>query len=232
MNATIIADSQANPQETRRAQQKITLEPGTSAPVSTRFPNVDLTQGAWRVRFIAEASGMRTVAEQNIAIRPWMGAGPFPKDFDKSFPPEQKIDPSATYRVLGSEQPKGWKPIPNEPSGLVNLAAHFKPKNNVSAYAAIVVHSPDDRQALLTAGSDDGIKIWINGKQVVSHDIARGASPGDERSNVDLRAGDNQILIRITQGDGGWGFYCDLLGLDGQSMYDLKWKPIKESKVR
>lgn len=224
---TITAVRQGSGEDVRRAVEKVTLDPAGQQQVMPTLAGVDLTQGTWQITYAAETGGMVVAAEQTLSVRPWMGVGPFPRDFDKAFGPEEKLDPAGTYTVMGSAQPQGWKSIPNEPTGLINLGHHFQPNTNVSAYAAIVVHSPEDRQALLSAGSDDGVKIWINGELVVSHDISRGAKPGDERKNVNLRSGRNDVLIRITQGGGPWGFYFDLLDLAGEPMRDLEWKPIK-----
>lgn len=224
---TIVAQPLRSDGAAHQAQERVSLEASGNLTVPITLPGINLAQGAWRISYMAQAANMTVSAEQILSIRPWMGAGPFAKDFDQSFGPEEKVDPAATYPVMGTDQPKGWKPIPNEASGLVNLARHFKPNSNVSAYAAITVRSPEARQAIVSAGSDDGLKVWINGQRVISHDIARGAVPGDDRANVNLRAGDNLVLVRVTQGGGGWGFYLDLLGLDGLPIQDLQWKAIE-----
>ncbi|MCY2995595.1 MAG: hypothetical protein NTY19_48255 [Planctomycetota bacterium] len=87
--------------------------------------------------------------------------------------------------------------------------------------------APDARRVLVSAGSDDGIKIWVNGDLKVSHDLTRGAAPGQEEQPVDLRAGWNEILLKITQGEGGWGFYFDLLTPDRKPMPDLVYSPMR-----
>lgn len=221
---TITAEQAGNQKE---AVQTATIEPAGETQIDLTLPDVDLTQGTWQVNYTARAGGMVVAAAQRLNIRPWMGVGPFPQAFNESFGPEEGIDPTATYAVQGTEEPQGWKLIPNEPSGLINLHRHFKPNSKVSAYAAIIVHSPEDRQALMTAGSDDGVKIWINGTQILARDVGRGAKPDDERANVNLKAGDNEVLIRVTQGGGQWGFYFDLVNLVGEPMHDLEWKSIK-----
>jgi hypothetical protein len=42
---------------------------------------------------------------------------------------------------------------------------------------------------------------------------------------VELRAGWNEVLLKITQDHSGWGFYLDLLGPDGPPMPELLYAP-------
>jgi hypothetical protein len=55
------------------------------------------------------------------------------------------------------------------------------------------------------------------------------SSAGQEEQPVELRAGGNEVLLKITQGDGGWGFYFDLLTPDGQPMPDLVYARQRDS---
>ena len=70
------------------------------------------------------------------------------------------------------------------------------------AYATVYVKSPDARKALVSAGSDDGLKAWVNGKQVIANNANRPATPDSDEAPVDLKAGWNQVLLKITQGSG------------------------------
>ena len=91
-----------------------------------------------------------------------------------------------------------------------------------STRAELLLLSPSFLVPCLT---HDGIKIWVNGDLKVSHDLTRGAAPGQEEQPVDLRAGWNEILLKITQGEGGWGFYFDLLTPDRKPLPDLMYSP-------
>ena len=77
------------------------------------------------------------------------------------------------------------------------------------------------RKALLSAGSDDSIKPGLNGALYINPDIQRGAAPGQEKILVELRTGWNRVLLKITQGHGGWGFYFDMLTPDGKPIPGL-----------
>ena len=46
-------------------------------------------------------------------------------------------------------------------------------------------------------GSDDGIKVWLNGELLLSHIINRGLNPSDEHIALPLISGENQLAIGI-----------------------------------
>jgi hypothetical protein len=161
------------------------------------------------------------------ASRAWQIIGPFPNPdgagFDKDFGLERTVDLNKAYTTEGKNTVRFRPVVPDANTGYVNLLEQFDQKENVAAYAVAYVKSPTARPARLTAGSDDGAKIWVNDRRVVSNNAARAANPTDEKVDVQLKEGWNQILFKVTQGSGDWGFFLDLLTPDGQPMTDLVW---------
>src|SRR5262249_34914773 len=64
-----------------------------------------------------------------------------------------------------------------------------------------------DRFVTLSVGSDDGVKVWLNGELVIAHDVPRSAAPDQDRAKVHLRAGDNTLLMKVVNLGGGSAFY-------------------------
>ena len=62
------------------------------------------------------------------------------------------------------------------------------------------------RDAELRCGSDDGIRIWLNGKLVHDHEVRRGFNPDSDKVPIHLKAGRNCILVKIDNYRAGWGF--------------------------
>ena len=84
------------------------------------------------------------------------------------------------------------------------------------------LHSPSARRAVLSFGWDDGLKLWLNRKLVHEHEsLSHGAKKGDVTKAVQLKKGFNEVLLKITQGHGGWGFYFDVLDPGGQALKDV-----------
>ena len=50
--------------------------------------------------------------------------------------------------------------------------------------------------ALLSIGSRDGVRVWLNGRLVLSRDASRSATPDEDRVPVELNAGENALLVK------------------------------------
>jgi len=216
----------------RLAQPCGPIQPKGSATVEFIAQGVKLVGATWRATYTVTAKRLLTTAHQELALRGWQVLGPFPNErgegFKRVYEPEHGVDLNKGYAAPGGQATLRWKPAMADASGFIDFTKLFDQKSNVCAYAYVCVRSPKARRALLSAGSDDSIKAWVNGKLVVSHDIQRGAAPGQEQVAVELKAGWNEVLLKITQGHGGWGFYFDLLTPDGKPMPDLVYAPRKD----
>lgn len=73
-------------------------------------------------------------------------------------------------------------------------------------YLYATVHSDVDKTVELTMGTDDGVRLWLNGELVHDNDAARGMNPFDDKLTLDLKAGVNHALFKITEAVGGWEF--------------------------
>ena len=87
-----------------------------------------------------------------------------------------------------------------------------RPHENTVAYAYTTVVREKVGAMRLAIGSDDGVMVWVNGGPVHRHVVGRGIVPDNDIIPVSLHAGTNSILIKIEQGQYGWGFCARLLG--------------------
>jgi CubicO group peptidase (beta-lactamase class C family) len=83
------------------------------------------------------------------------------------------------------------------------------------AYAFCYLQADTEQVATFLLGSDDGVKVWINGELVHENDIGRGINPGDDTFTAKLNVGPNRILVKVTQGVRGWGFVLEALNEEG-----------------
>ena len=85
--------------------------------------------------------------------------------------------------------------------------------NQYSAYALINVHSPHDQNnVLMGVGSDDSIKVWLNGSVVYINDTTRRTTGVQNRFHVNLNAGNNLLLVKVCNsgswfGNDDWGMF-------------------------
>lgn len=76
------------------------------------------------------------------------------------------------------------------------------------AYGSIALDSPREQETTMLVGSDDAVKVWLNGELVYSNPTDRGADDYQEQFPVVLKEGTNILLVAVYQGDGGWsGFF-------------------------
>ena len=145
-------------------------------------------------------------------ILAWMQAGPYTqtdKDgsalFDIAFPPEK------------SDAGIDWRPVLAPKSGTIDLLKTMSGGDRV-AYLRAVLTSETPQKARLELGSDDGVKVWLNGQVIHANNTVRPCSPGQDKVNVSLNQGENVLLLKITQGGGDWAAVARLVGPDGKPL--------------
>jgi HEAT repeat protein len=146
------------------------------------------------------------------SILSWMVSGPFKLEgktgkelFDLVFEPE-KAGSKADWRPVGQGTVNK--------AGLVDLNKIMAGDERV-AYLKTQITSERDQAAQLEIGSDDGVKVWLNGKVVDANNVIRPCTPGDDKVKVTLNRGVNWLLLKVTQGGGEWSACCRLRAPDG-----------------
>ena len=164
----------------------------------------------------------------------YMIIGPFDNSdiagFDAQYPPEQEIDFTKEYTGKGGKV-KWFKPEYNQIDGFVNLASLLSPSEWTVAYAATYVHSPDAREVQFRVGSDDDIKVWLNSKLVLSKGVGRFAAMDQDIVPVSLKSGRNEVLLKVCNRDGSWGFYMRITDVTGKPYDDLGFSS-RSSEIR
>ena len=129
--------------------------------------------------------------------------------YNTSFPFEKQIDLKAEYE--GKNKAKIRWQEKNFADGAVNdLLAHSPIKNWAGCllYREIVADEAIELDA--SFGSDDTIVARLNGERVVQDPSYRGCAPDQNMAKLKLKAGKNDLMIKIGQGDGDWAFCFNL----------------------
>ncbi len=184
--------------------------------LSTRAATPDITKvyakkGSWAETMLATRANVGTwLAEQErtlgeLEMGPWHKTSPLKcKSFKHVCAPELGIDLSA--------KGKGGKPLWTKRGNLRDGVVHrFKQKSNKAAtylYRTMTAPKPITLTAYL--GSDDGIAVWLNGKKVHVKDVPRGVAPDQDKVQLRLKAGQNELLLKIYNRTGDHGFYFNL----------------------
>lgn len=152
----------------------------------------------------------------------WLIAGPYVFEGKNS---------AALYEmVLVPEQPDAadieWKPIkPNnhENPWIFDLQKTLGGDSRC-VFARTQVWSETEQPARLEIGSDDCVKVWLNGEMVHANQSYRPVTPGEDMVDVTLKAGWNTLMLKVVQGGGGWGFCAGVKTPDGATILGLKFR--------
>ena len=143
---------------------------------------------------------------------PWLAAGPFDnadkKGFDAEYPPEKGIDLKARFTGKGGEQ-FGWKEVKKFELGTVFDLKPVCPTHGTDA-VVYLLHEFEAKEAVqlpLSLGSDDTLSVFFNGKRLLHEPHERPAAPDQDRVVLDVKAGKNQLLVKVGQLGGDWSVY-------------------------
>ncbi len=132
--------------------------------------------------------------------------------------------------TMGAKAPKGaivlfdgknldaWERMGGA-SGTIDLAKLIG-GDNVAAYVGTLFASDIEQKAVLEVGSDDGVKVWVNGEVVHTNNASRGVTPGEDKIAVTLKEGMNSVMLKVVNGGGGWGACARFADEKGKSLTD------------
>lgn len=151
-------------------------------------------------------------------LRLWAIGGPFPNPrnecFDVAYPPETTpFNPQAVFDTEDGK--RGWR-LYRSPDSHVRIKPVFSHRDWSIMYAQTQIVVPCAQDAVLRLGSDDGIKVWLNGTQVFANNTIRAVQAGNDTVPVRLRAGRNDLLLKVTQDTDQWGFIAEVCDTTGR----------------
>jgi len=182
-----------------------------------------LKQATWQETMLASRAKLAEQPEPSPAkLGPWFTTGPLKANgFSDALFPEQGVDLDAK----GSDNQPLWQQKPELLDGqVINLTAGGGSESTY-LFRTITV----DRKTILPAGfgSDDGLAVWLNGKQILSVDAARGVGANSDLADLELAAGENQLLLKIYNSGGGHGYYFSATPEQSNTLLGL-WQQIEQ----
>ena len=149
-------------------------------------------------------------------VAAWQVAGPYTRgrNFGAllriAFAPE-KNDPTVAWKTLriGGKADQPW---------MFNLGAALGGGNRRAAYVRTWILSDRQRPVRIEFGTDDGNKLWLNGKVVSQNGAGGSAVPGEHKVDATLNKGPNALLLKVTQDSGPWEFCLRICNRDGSRL--------------
>ena len=169
---------------------------------------------------------------QARSLRTWLICGPFGDAIETDYLGGEANGAPVLGRTSGGKTWKQWSSMEAAVS-LIDPNA-MGTYNNANAYAFIEINSPAQKEQLarLLLGSDDGVKVWFNGKCILTNDIPRGCIIDEDKLIVKLKPGKNRLLLKIRNIGGGWSFSATITGMNGKNIEGLTFKPAQEDLAR
>ncbi|MFW6162594.1 MAG: HEAT repeat domain-containing protein, partial [Planctomycetota bacterium] len=182
-----------------------------------------------KVLEVSEDQQARKLAQQTLDqinkyadyVTAWEVSGPYTKPgkqgpalHNERFPPEQP------------DQQAAWTTMPpggNEPKlpFLMDLYKRFE-KENCVAYLRTHIWSPREQEAVLEFGSDDGAKVWLDGKLILNVAQPRSFTEAENKANVTLEEGWNPLLVKVWNGGKWWSAAARFRAPDGSRLEGLR----------
>lgn len=167
-------------------EQKETINKLEKA-LNTSTPELEAAQTEWE----------KSLAAPQLVLGGWSSAGPYAaKSFDDAY--------NTAFAPEKDTASVPWKPQPGFKDGEVHNGLQG---TNSAFYLSRTIQAASARPLRLFLGSDDAIKVWLNGKDVLSNKIKRGAAPDQEQIVVQLQAGENKLLLKIINDRAESGYY-------------------------
>ncbi len=180
-----------------------------------------------RVLDVTKSEENRKAAKKTLAklqeaaggLVTWQVSGPYRKGelqaaalFAEAFAPELPEGKAVWRKLAPTSKDKPW---------IFDLLGLDK-KSDCCAYVRCAVWSEKAQPARLEVGSDDGLKVWLNGKVVHEFKDVRSHTVFQDKVPVELQAGWNTLQLKIVQGSGDWAFSAAIRDANGEPLDGLK----------
>ncbi|MBL8760607.1 MAG: hypothetical protein JNL50_04825, partial [Phycisphaerae bacterium] len=113
-------------------------------------------------------------------------------------------DFSRTYPGKGGG-PRAWRALGDMRNRIISFSGlEGRGIDWAAGYAYTTITSAEATTLNLSMGSDDGMRMWLNGRLVLDVDAPRSLNPDEDHVRLDLRAGVNHLFFKVSQGQGGF----------------------------
>ncbi len=129
----------------------------------------------------------------------------FEQDLLREAGGEIEISPKSGDKVTARAKEYAWRAHQNK-DDIIDLADVLGAKDYAVAYAAATIESPEAETRIVGMGSDDAVRVWLNGELVHENPAPRAVVVDNDVFPVKLRKGTNRLLIKVANDQGGWAY--------------------------
>ena len=133
-----------------------------------------------------------------------------------------KAGDSVTLTLEGyATQERIWKVLELPENGDVNAMLVEEGKVDFAlVYLLTFIQTEEEARRVLRIGSDDSVKVWLNGEAVHAAATGRALKPDKDMVSVDLRSGMNCLMLKVTDSTENWGLAIRFEDESGLEFFD------------
>lgn len=158
-------------------------------------------------------------------FKKWFVLGPIPVSEEKTTPDQNKqkkvfeaeppfriqdLSPTKSSHQIGDKEYQ-WQLVASEDE-ILDLNQIYGETEFAEAYAWAEIYLSEQKNVVLGIGSDDGVRVWLNGQLIHQNQSARPVSKDQDLVPATFKKGKNQLLLKIQNERLDWGFCCRILG--------------------
>jgi CubicO group peptidase (beta-lactamase class C family) len=194
----------------------------------------------------AETAAHYSGLTPDVFLKSWLVLGPIPMASGTQAPDDEaqkKAFDADLLAACGGEARVRFAPPPicsisgqdyrftlvQAEGDVLDLAKAIGRKDYTIAYAMAEVDLPAAATVLAGLGSDDGITVWLNGKVVHRNWVQRAVSQDQDLVTLALHPGKNQLLLKVQNRAGDWGFALRPLGT--KQLEERLWVAAKDGDL-
>ena len=159
-----------------------------------------------RARVTLGELGTAGIARLPVAHGGWYQLGPLPSEsraepYTREYGPESDatIDLARNFG-FGNQY---WRGVP----AFVDGRGNELPSVAGAIFVAREIFAPSDRELELALGSDDGVVLYLDGREVYRNEVDRGLAPNQDATKIALHRGRNVLVMKIVNTAGQAGFF-------------------------
>ncbi len=160
-------------------------------------------------------------------VKRYMVLGPFPKTEADTImsliSTDNPLNLNDTYKGLDGKT-ISWREAETRTSGMLDLRTNIGMTTGVVGFAVTYVYAPKEMGTALLLGSDETVKVWLNGTEIHQKQVYRRITPDADTIPCQLKAGWNEVLCSVNQNSWTWALYLRFTDADGVLKYNHRPK--------
>ena len=188
---------------------------GQCDPAKIQVEGSSLEELAIRFEKVSPQGRGGEMGHYGQGCRTWLLKGPFERQQQQAG--EEFVDVKNPQALPGQN---GWSKALYFHDDKIDLDKYYDDPFDCAVYAYAEFDALQAQEAELWAGSDEGMKVWINGEMVYEHAGRRRHRLPNDRPLVRIRAGKNNVLVRADQSRSRYDFSLNICEVEKDPRYD------------